>query len=87
VVRAFSKIQYFSQTAAYKFVVQFPRFWGLKAPGGFMEDRALESSSTATSSAARPHEGRNVWVLTAYGIAGLAFFGVLMYFFSSYVTQ
>jgi hypothetical protein len=52
-----------------------------------MEDRALESSSTATSSAARPHEGRNVWVLTAYGIAGLAFFGVLMYFFSSYVTQ
>jgi hypothetical protein len=31
-VRAFSKIQYFSQTAAYKFVVQFPRFWGLKAP-------------------------------------------------------
>jgi hypothetical protein len=33
------------------------------------------------------HEGRNVWVLTAYGISGLALFAVLAYFFSSYVTR
>ncbi|MBV9572930.1 MAG: hypothetical protein JOY93_02660 [Acidobacteriales bacterium] len=32
-------------------------------------------------------EGRNVWVLTAYGISGLALFGILVYYFSTYVTQ
>lgn len=52
-----------------------------------MENRALENTSTTNTTTRRPHEGRNVWVLTAYGIAGLAVFGVLMYFFSSYVTQ
>jgi hypothetical protein len=53
-----------------------------------MEDRTL-GNSTATSSqpAAKPHEGRNVWVLTAYAISGLALFGVLIYYVSSYVTQ
>jgi len=53
----------------------------------FMENRALENASTTTTGTVRRHEGRNVWVLTAYGIAGLALFGVLMYFFSSYVAQ
>jgi hypothetical protein len=52
-----------------------------------MENRALQNTSTTNTGTVRPHEGRNVWVLTAYGIAGLAVFGVLMYFFSSYVTQ
>jgi len=33
------------------------------------------------------HEGRGVWVLTAYGISGLALFGVLIYYFSVYVTR
>jgi hypothetical protein len=51
----------------------------------FMGNRALEN--TSTTSTVRRHEGRNVWVLTAYGIAGLALFGVLMYFFSAYVAQ
>jgi hypothetical protein len=55
-----------------------------------MEPRALDHSGSSTASSqtqSKPHAGRNVWVLTAYGIAGLAFFGVLVYFFSSYVTQ
>jgi hypothetical protein len=33
------------------------------------------------------HEGRNVWVLTAYVIAGLAVFGVLIYYVSDYITH
>ena len=52
-----------------------------------MENRALENTSTTASRTARPREGRNVWVLTAYGIAGLAVFGVLIYYFSSFVAQ
>jgi len=54
-----------------------------------MEDRSVSNSSTA---AAGPRttihrEGRGVWVLTAYGISGLALFGVLVYYFSTYVTH
>lgn len=45
-----------------------------------------DASSTASSHAAH-HEGRGVWVLTAYGISGLALFGVLVYYFSVYVTR
>jgi hypothetical protein len=58
-----------------------------------MEDRApvvssvdSEQSSTTTSSI-RKHEGRGAWVLTAYGISGLALFGVLAYFFSDFVAH
>ena len=58
-----------------------------------MEDRApvvssvdTEQSSTTTSSI-RKHEGRGAWVLTAYGISGLALFGVLAYFFSDFVAH
>jgi hypothetical protein len=32
-------------------------------------------------------EGRGFWVLTAYGISGLALLGVLLYYFSTYVTR
>jgi hypothetical protein len=53
-----------------------------------MEDRTLGNPTTASSQpATRPHEGRNVWVLTAYAISGLALFGVLIYYVSSYITQ
>lgn len=55
-----------------------------------MEDQALEDSSSTTtqSSAAKPcYEGRSVWVLTAYGISGLALFGILAYYFVEYVTK
>ncbi|HXZ30695.1 MAG TPA: hypothetical protein VEH30_00320 [Terriglobales bacterium] len=55
-----------------------------------MDDRALgKSSSTAVSSQSSPsvRESRGVWVLTAYGISGLVLFGVLIYYFSTYVTH
>ena len=60
-----------------------------------MEDRApvvsasnTEQSSTSTStSSIRQHEGRGAWVLTAYGISGLALFGVLAYFFSDFISH
>ena len=42
------------------------------------------SSSTAKS---HPREGRNFWVLTAYGISGLALFGVLAYYFSDFISH
>jgi hypothetical protein len=55
-----------------------------------MEHRA-PSSSAVSASQAHPrethHEGRGTWVLTAYGISGLALFGILLYFFSTYVTH
>jgi hypothetical protein len=58
-----------------------------------MEDRApvvsaldSEQSSTTTSTV-RHHEGRGAWVLTAYGISGLALFGVLAYFFSDFISH
>lgn len=56
-----------------------------------MEDRAPVVSSTEQSSASttttRKHEGRGAWVLTAYGISGLALFGVLAYFFSDFIAH
>jgi len=58
-----------------------------------MEDRApivsatdTDQSSTSTSTI-RQHEGRGAWVLTAYGISGLALFGVLAYFFSDFISH
>jgi hypothetical protein len=60
--------------------------------GGFcMEDRAPVVSATDTdqtsTSTVRKHEGRGAWVLTAYGISGLALFGVLAYFFSDFISH
>ena len=53
-----------------------------------MESRAPEvMSSTVSNAKSHPHEGRNFWVLTAYGISGLALFGVLAYFVSDFVTH
>jgi hypothetical protein len=59
-----------------------------------MEDRARDVSPStdsqttlSSSSAMRRHEGRGAWVLTAYGISGLALFGVLAYFFSDYIAH
>jgi len=51
-----------------------------------MEDQLLDGSTT-TSTKAYAREGRGVWVLTAYGISGLALFGILLYYFSTYVTH
>jgi hypothetical protein len=57
-----------------------------------MEHRAQGSSSASAVSAESStthhhHEDRNVWVLTAYGISGLALFGVLAYYFSQYIAN
>ena len=55
-----------------------------------MEDQVVGDSSVSvddSQSSARPREGRNVWILTAYGISGLALFGILIYYFSTYVTH
>lgn len=34
-----------------------------------------------------PKEGRNVWIVTVYSITGLAFFGVLAYYISTYFAK
>jgi len=49
----------------------------------------MEDSSATSSriSKAPRREGRGFWVLTAYGISGLTLFGVLVYYFSNYVTR
>ncbi len=56
-----------------------------------MEDRAPVIASTEQSSSSnasiRQHEGRGAWVLTCYGICGLAMFGVLAYFFSDFIAH
>jgi len=57
-----------------------------------MEDRApvvtpAEQSSTTPTTTTRKKEGRGAWVLTAYGISGLALFGVLAYFFSDFISR
>jgi hypothetical protein len=57
-----------------------------------MEDRArvvspVSQNSPAQSTNGKHHEGRGAWVLTCYGISGLALFGVLAYFFSDFIAH
>ena len=57
-----------------------------------MEDRAsVVSSSVPQPSVSQPSgkrfAGRGAWVLTAYGISGLAVFAVLAYFFSDFIAR
>jgi hypothetical protein len=62
-----------------------------------MEDRAPDVSSSVSqqsvtqqslsSQAVRQREGRGAWVLTAYGISGLALFAILAYFFSDFIAH
>jgi len=57
-----------------------------------MEDRAPEVSPSVQqfsqpSTVSKHHEGRGAWVLTAYGISGLALFGILAYFFSDFIAH
>jgi hypothetical protein len=55
-----------------------------------MEDRAPVVSSVSaslTKPTTMQHEGRGAWVLTAYGISGLALFGVIAYFFSDFISR
>jgi hypothetical protein len=51
---------------------------------GSTGNEPVNSASPQSSAVRTP---RSVWVLTAYGIAGLALFGVLAYYFSSYIAR
>ena len=51
-----------------------------------MDSRALAKNDTTQTSTIR-HEGRPVWVLTAYGISGLTLLAVLAYYFSDYIAH
>jgi len=57
-----------------------------------MEDRAsvvssVSEQSNSQSSCSRRFAGRGAWVLTAYGVSGLALFGLLAYFFSNFIAH
>ncbi len=54
-----------------------------------MEDRApvVSPVSQQATPTTRHHEGRGAWVLTAYGISGLAIFGILAYFISDFIAH
>ena len=58
-----------------------------------MEDRApVVSASVPPQSVPQPSvkrrfAGRGAWVLTAYGISGLALFGLLAFFFSDFIAR
>jgi hypothetical protein len=57
-----------------------------------MEDRApgvsvSQESFPTPSTSGRQREGRGAWVLTAYGISGLALFGILAYYFSDFIAH
>ncbi|MBV8891382.1 MAG: hypothetical protein JO266_05305 [Acidobacteria bacterium] len=46
------------------------------------------STSNSTSAIVRHQKTpRSLWILTAYGISGLALFGVLAYYFASYLAR
>jgi hypothetical protein len=55
------------------------------------QDAAVSSSvsqqSLSSQATGKHREGRGAWVLTAYGIFGLALFGVLAYFFSDFIAH
>ena len=48
---------------------------------------AVSTTISQSSAKAHPREGRNFWVLTAYGISGLVLFGILAYYFSDFVAK
>jgi hypothetical protein len=56
----------------------------------YMQQRATATPAVTASnpqSAGSVKCPRSLWVLTAYGISGLALFGVLAYYFSSYIAN
>jgi hypothetical protein len=56
-----------------------------------MEDRAPISGVSQQNHSQSSHNthfaGRGAWVLTAYGISGLALFGLIAYFFSDFIAH
>jgi len=60
--------------------------WGIIQRASDLEV-GMENQSVSSKSSATQREGRGAWVLTAYGISGLALFGILIYYASMYVTH
>jgi hypothetical protein len=52
-----------------------------------LQSQGDSTASAVSSSSKTQREGRSVWVVTAYAISGLALFGVLLYFFSTFITR
>ena len=57
-----------------------------------MEDQApivptASQQPISQTSSSRHFAGRGAWVLTAYGISGLALFALLAYFFSDFIAH
>jgi hypothetical protein len=52
-----------------------------------MEQRATSNSTMSENSPAAKTAHRNVWVVTAYAISGLALFAVLAYYLSTYLAR
>jgi hypothetical protein len=51
-------------------------------------DQTISQQSISQQSVSGSHrEGRGAWVLTAYGVSGLALVGVLAYFFSDFIAH
>jgi hypothetical protein len=58
-----------------------------RAPAVSASQESFSQQSESQSTLSRHHEGRGAWVLTAYGISGLALFGILAYFFSDFIAH
>ena len=56
-----------------------------------MDSRAQGTPAVSTSDSSaivsREKCPRSMWILTAYSVSGLALFGVLAYYFASYVAR
>lgn len=56
-----------------------------------MDSRAQGTSAVSTSDSSamvsREKCPRSMWILTAYSVSGLALFGVLAYYFASYMAR
>lgn len=55
-----------------------------------MQSGAPDSKSSVVSASpdkSQKLDSRTFWVLTAYGVSGLALFGVIAYYFSDFVSH
>ena len=52
-----------------------------------VSQQSISQQSISQSALTRQREGRGAWVLTAYGISGLALFALLAYFFSDFIAH
>jgi hypothetical protein len=67
--------------------VAIPAVEGFVEEQSSVSEQSVSQQSVSSGSLARHHEGRGAWVLTAYGVSGLALFGILAYFFSEFIAH